>query len=427
MADDDDPVIASYDVCLTSSFSAAASDSSKLYLLQYPSHRSYKYPYNASVGQTPTALRLKPDAGFIEVDVPMNKDEYYNETAGERFGKAMAESRTISVGGSFGLAGGFGAGTTQARLKDIPVHDQPSVPAPLLETQTLGGKIPNQSTRDPIYLVGSLHQNQIHLTYLDAVVQMRPQLHHIDAEDETNQKRFAGGNNAGSSRQKPGLEPPAPKVESKAIEIKIRDTKDDTKDRTTNDNAKQLRDIQMDQWQKYEWVDEDEPSAKVLFDSRMRLVSDPRHTPKLQSCIGNGDWLDRMSAPREDGKKGLLAKLRGRERERARRKKAEEEKRQRQKEASGAESASHGALIGMSDDSDLSSAEVTDDDIPEEDLAGVKDVEDEVRIKQEPAAPFPQSRRNLISSATKPGSSNPPKKRGRPRKNPPTDSIPLGD
>ncbi|KIW34402.1 uncharacterized protein PV07_01180 [Cladophialophora immunda] len=427
MADDDDPVIASYDVCLTNSNSSVARDSSKLYLLQYPSHRPYHKPYNATMAQTPTALRLKPEAGFIEVDIPMGQ-KYYSEVAGERFGKAVAESRTINAGGSFGLAGGFGAGTAQTRLKDIPMHDQYAAPAPRLETQTLGGKIPIQSTRDPVYLVGCFHQNQIHLSYLDAVVQMRPQLHHIDAEDETNQRRFAGGSNTGSSRQKPGLEPPAPKVESKAIEIKIRETKDDTKDRTMNDNARQLRDIQTDQWQSYKWVDEDEPTAKAALDSQMRLVSDPMQTlPKLQSCISNGDWLDKMSAPREDGKKGLLAKLRGRERERARRKKAEEEKRQRQKEASGAASSSHGPLLGMSEDSDLSSPDITDDDLPDEDLATRKDTADDIQIKQEPAAPFPPSRRNLISAATKPGPSDPPKKRGRPRKNPPADSIPLGD
>ncbi|OAP64935.1 hypothetical protein AYL99_00907 [Fonsecaea erecta] len=428
MADDDDPVIASYDVCLASSISSPDRGSSKLYLLQYPSHRPYHIPYSAAISQAPTALRLKSEAGFIEIDVPMCTYDNYSEVAGERFGKAMAESRTINTGGSFGLAGGFGGGTTQPRLKDIPMHDQHTSPAPLLETQTLGGKIPNPSTRDPIYLVGCFRQNQIHLSYLDAVVQMRPQFHHIDAEDESIQRRAAGASNAGSSRPKPGLEPPAPKVESKAIEIKIRDTKDDSKDRAMNDNARQLRDIQMDQWQTYGWVDEDDPLAKTVLDSRMRLVSDPMHAPpKLHSCISNGDWLDRMSAPREDGKKGLLAKLRGRERERARRKKAEEEKRQRQKEASGAASSSHDLLVCMSEDSDLSSPDITDDDLPEEDLTAGKDVVDNIQIKQEPTAPFPSSRRNLISSSTKSGPSNPPKKRGRPRKNPAPDSIPFGD
>ncbi|EXJ56306.1 uncharacterized protein A1O5_12573 [Cladophialophora psammophila CBS 110553] len=427
MADDDDPVIASYDVCLTSSFSSDTKDSSKLYLLQYPSYRSHDRPYNAAWGQAPTSFRLKSEAGFIEIDIPMLTQGYYSESAGERFGRAVAESRTLNAGGSFGLAGGFGTGTAQMRLKDIPMHDQPPSPAPLLNTQTLGGKIANQSARDPIYLVGCFHQNRIYLSYLDAVVQMRPQLHHIDAEDEINQKRFTGGNNASSSRQKPGLEQPAPKVESKAIEIKIRDTKDDSKDRTMNENARQLRDIQMDQWQKYEWVDEDEPSAKTVFGSRMCLDSDQLHAlPKLQSCISNGDWLDKMSAPREDGKKGLLSKLRGRERERARRKKAEEEKRQRQKEANGAASSSHGPLLNMSEDSDLSSPEITDDDLAEEHSATAKNAVDDIQIKQEPAASFPASRRNLMSSATKSVPSNPPKKRGRPRKNPPADSIPVG-
>ncbi|EXJ55195.1 hypothetical protein A1O7_08121 [Cladophialophora yegresii CBS 114405] len=410
MADEDDPVVASYDVCLSSNVFSGDAGSSNLYLLQYPSHRPRSKPYNAARSQAPTFLRLKPEAGFVEVDVPILKHEHYNENQGQRFGKAMADSRTLQAGGSYGLAGGFGTGSVQPRVRDVPMHDQINAPVPALDTQTLGGKITKPTARDPIYLIGYVHQNKIQLSHLDAIVQMRPQLHHIDAEEELNQKRAQGGANAGASRQKPGMEPPAPKVESKAIEIKIKDNKDDMKDRTMKDNARQLRDILVDPWQNHEWVDEDEEEARTALRASLGSA-DSVPLPKLRSALGNGDWLEKMSAPREEGKKGLLSKLRGRERERARRKKAEEEKRQRQREAAGNAPESSGPFLDMSDDSELSSPEITDDDLADEVAASEMKATEEVQVKEEPA-PFPATKRSLLASAPI------PKKRGRPRKNP---------
>ena len=412
MADEDDPIVASYDVCFNSSDAADAREGPKLYLLQYPAHRPHTKPYNAARSQAPTSLRLKPEAGFLEVEIPILTHENYNDLNGERFGKAMADSRTLQAGGSYGLAGGFGAGSAPARLRDIPAHECIQVPAPLLTTQTLSGKIPKSSAREPIYVLGCLHKGKIQLSHLDAVVQMRPQLHHIDAEDESKQKRLQGGTNAGASRQKEGTEAQPPKIESKAIEIKIKDNKDDGKARMMNDGATHLRDIQMDQWQNHEWVDEDEDEARTALNAYMRGSSGlDTLMPILWSSLSNGDWLDRMSAPREDGKKGLLAKLRGRERERARRKKAEEEKRQRQREAVGHSTGTNGPLLDMSEDSELSSPDVTDDDLPEEIVAPAKKLAPDVQVKEEPA-PFPTSKRSLLTSPPT------PKKRGRPRKNP---------
>lgn len=360
MADEDDPVVASYDVYLTDPLSSNEANTSRLFLLQYPAHRPYSKPYNATGKQTPTALRVKSKSGFVEVDIPILLHENYNASTGEKYGKAVADSRTIHLGGTHGLAGGF-TSSAHSRLRDVPQHEDFLSSSPFLRTQTLGGKIVAPTARDPIYLLGCFRQNQIHLSHLDAVVQMRPQLHHIDAEDELSQKRAQTSTGPAAAKQKAAANGATVKVESKAIEIKIKDTKDDPKDRSLNENAKMLRDIQVDDWDEHEWIDEEESDAKNAFESLLHLA--PSGTPsasRLKSSISNGDWLDKMSAPREDGKKGLLAKLRGRERERARRKKAEEEKRQRQREAAGAAASSHGPAMDMSSDSDLSTPEASD-------------------------------------------------------------------
>ncbi|KAK5264857.1 hypothetical protein LTR99_009063 [Exophiala xenobiotica] len=406
MDDEDDPVVASYNVYLTDAPVSNSNDpSSKLFVLQYPSHRRRSKPYNAALSQAPTSLRWKPDTGFLEVDVPILTNEYYNYNAAEKYGKAIKDSRTIQVGGSHGLAGGFNAGPVQSRMRDVPMHENSHSAAPLLGSQTLGGKLVAQSPRDPIYLVGCFHRDQLHLSHVDAVVQMRPQLHHIDAEDEITQKRLQA--NTPNARQKPGLETPAPKVESRAIEIKIKDNKEDNRDRSLNENARLLRDIQVDDWQHHEWVDQDDDDAEAAFSRLLHSRSGADNSPvKLRSSIGNGDWLDKMSAPREDGKKGLLAKLRGRERERARRKKAEEEKRQRLKEASGAAVDPSSTMLDVSSDSDLTTPGASDSEVEEDiTMAGTQEVEP-VTIKEEPTA----------SDSLPMTTSSGPKKRGRPKK-----------
>ncbi|KAK5059796.1 hypothetical protein LTR84_009679 [Exophiala bonariae] len=359
MADDDDPVVASYDVFLTEPHSENDTSTSKLFLFQYPAHRSNKRPYNASRNQTPTALRVKPKSGFVEVDVPILLQENYNILVGEKYGKAVADSRTLHAGGAHGLAGGF-TSSAHSRMRDVPPQEDFLAMPPVLQTQSLGGKIVPPSARDPIYLLGCFRQNQIHLSQLDAVVQMRPQLHHIDAQEEQ-QKRAQSLTGPAAARQKPGANGVPGKVESKAIEIKIKDTKDDPKDRSLNENARSLRDIQVEEWDEHEWVDEEDDDAKEASDSLLHLsFAGTPSASRLKSRISNGDWLDKMSAPREDGKKGLLAKLRGRERERARRKKAEEEKRQRQREAAGPATSVHGLALDMSSDSDLSTPDASD-------------------------------------------------------------------
>ncbi|KAI1611054.1 Sin-like protein conserved region-domain-containing protein [Exophiala viscosa] len=415
MDDEDDPVVASYDVYLTSApAKSSKADSSKIYVLQYPSHRKKSRPYNVARGQAPTSFRLKPTTGFLEVDVPMFTEGNYNPDMGEKLGKALSRSHTLEVGGSHGLGGGFSSGgPAPSRMVDIPMHDRPPVGDTMLASQTLGGKIVAPSARDPIYFLGRFEDNQLNLTRVNGVVQLRPQLHHLDAEDELNQKRFQTGNNAAAAKQKPGLETSAQKMESKAISIKIKDTKEDARDRSLNENARLLRDIQVEPWQHHYWIDEDEEGSRAAFETTMHLGGDGGEPKlKLKSALSNGDWLDKMSAPREDGKKGLLAKLRGRERERARRKKAEEEKRQRQREVADGTTIEANNTLDMSSDSDLSSPEASESEAGEDmTMTGTENV-DSVPIKEEPTASG-----SISNAATT------PKKRGRPKKNPGPDAA----
>ncbi|KPI38506.1 uncharacterized protein AB675_4193 [Cyphellophora attinorum] len=396
----DDPVIASYDLILSSPpgsdavvHDAAPSDKPGVLVLQYPAHRPAARPYCAALRQKPSTLRYKKATGIVEVDVPMLTTDNYNHEAGNRYGAAMTDSRTVSIGGSHGLVGGFNAGPTQVgSLHDVPAHQNGEAPPPLA-TQTLGGKIAKPSEKDPIYFLAAVRDGEIHLSHLDALVQLRPQLHHIDAEEENNQRRLhlSGGS---ANAKKPGVEI-TPKIESKAIEIKLKDSKEDPRDRSLNANTKLLRDIQTEPWQRHDWVDQDDALAKSQGDAFLWRNGEVDAPATLKSALSNSDWLDRMSAPREDGKKGLLAKLRGRERERARRKKAEEEKK-KLKESAQPPGPSKGPLLEQSSDSELSSPDVSDleQDADDQGMDVQINADALVEIKAEPEAePAPSRRR----------------------------------
>ena len=330
----------------------------KLLLLQYPSHRPKAKPYNDREFAKPTSLRLKPQTGLLELDVPIDTHDNYNTRKGSQYGNSLQQSRIIREGGTHGLAGGFNAGPAGRHTRDEAIarsathvlgndNDQDR-----LVTQTLGGKIVKPVAGDPVYMLGVFRDDELHLTHLDALVQVRPQLHHLDASDELERGIGAGGR---VSKALPNGEVAETKLESKALDIKIKSSGDGS-DINLNTNSKLLRAIQQEPWQKYRWEDEESPSSHARFMKHMHLsfptgidgAPDPAGVAKLDTAISNQDWLDKMSAPRiEHGKKGdrgLINKVRGRERERQRRKRNEEARRQRAREAkhAGPSTGAHG-------------------------------------------------------------------------------------
>ena len=198
-AEEDDPVVASYAVYIAPPSQSASL--SKLLLLQYPAHRPSSKPYNNRTLQKPTSLRIKPTTGLLELDVPIDTRDNYNKPKGSEYGRALKRSRVSQQGGTHGLAGGFNTGVVGRRyqldgvnLRDVPTHpgsdsNVSSDPEDTITTQTLGGKIASTSSGDPIYMLGAFRGSELHLSHLDALVQVRPQLHHLDAADELERSR----------------------------------------------------------------------------------------------------------------------------------------------------------------------------------------------------------------------------------------------
>ena len=422
----DDPVVASYDVYVAPPVShpnAQITDltttPSKVYLLQYPAHRPQHKPYSSSTHQKPTSLRIKPNTGLLELEIPIDTHSNYSHRKGTQYGTALKSSRIASQGHSHGLAGGFNTGVVPHRFRqpqaDVQMRDVPPYVGTsgatvsddeddkgIISTQVLGGKLVQPASGDPVYMLGTFRpaENSLHLSYLDAVVQVRPQLHHLDAEDEVD--RNAGRSVGQSSYTQFGRSGPErllaadaaanTKIESKAVDVKFKSA-EDSQDLNLNTNAKLMRAIQAEHWERYDWVDE-AANGSVNKRAKLRYFSGSGgKSTKLESAIGNQDWLDKMSAPREvNGKKTLMAKVKGREREKARRKKNDEAKRAAQQKVV---TTIGGFVAEEEPTAEESGAETTDTEAePEHEIIDVPGAEEMEEVKEEPEPePAPAPRR----------------------------------
>jgi len=157
---DSDPVVASYDVYLTDSEISR-------YVLQYLD-RPANQAYDDRHGQKPTALRLKPQTGLVEVDVPISTRVNYDVGKGLRYGDAMKKSRSAREGGAYGMAGGFSGGSAgsggggKVKMEDGDVEmggikkgGDAEDTASLLRLQTLGGRKKTPEDGDPVYMLAA--------------------------------------------------------------------------------------------------------------------------------------------------------------------------------------------------------------------------------------------------------------------------------
>ncbi|KAL2843294.1 Sin-like protein conserved region-domain-containing protein [Aspergillus pseudoustus] len=294
---DSDPIIASYDIYLTDS------DISR-YVLQYLD-RPTGHAYDDNNGQKPVAFRQKPKTGLVEVDVPINTRVNYDLGKGLRFGDALRKSRSAREGGAYGMAGGFSVGGgsaggngAQGKVKSEEgqgsaqqrgLGSNEGTDASLLKVQTLGGRIKNPEDGDPVYMLAAFRGDKLHLSPVTAVVQLHPQLHHLDAMDEMPKGRGGKGRKEGEEDR--------PEPEARTIDMKVKSAED--KEVQVAGNLELLKQMQDEQWKTYDWVDAENEESWQIYDNYM-MHQDVEELPQLESAINSEDYLDKMSAPRID-------------------------------------------------------------------------------------------------------------------------------
>jgi len=154
---DEDPVVREYDIFMTSELAR------NLYLFQYPV-RSRQKPYTKAQNSCPIDARLKPKAGLVEVDIPVNVGVNFDQEKGRVWGDVLRKAQQAKENGFAGKAiGGPGSrggkrrkvkgGDDEEEEDDIMLVDfQEAVnKGRVLSTQTLGSKMQPDEAR---YMVG---------------------------------------------------------------------------------------------------------------------------------------------------------------------------------------------------------------------------------------------------------------------------------
>jgi len=167
-SDPDDPIIASYDVYLKPQIA----DGRKIYILQFP-NRDMHEPYTAANHCQPTELRIKPESGMVELDVPIDYKHNYDRQKGIKWGGAMKKSDHARGVGAHGLPAGFGIGGAQSKgkgqtadaereeiEKKLRDFDGAVEQGEALAKQTLGGQIARREEHSPQYMIGTFREGE---------------------------------------------------------------------------------------------------------------------------------------------------------------------------------------------------------------------------------------------------------------------------
>ncbi|KAK5107612.1 hypothetical protein LTR62_000947 [Meristemomyces frigidus] len=306
--EEDDPVTAEYDVYLT------PPKSEQIILLQYP-NRLRTRPYNDRHGARPSNVRIKPETGHLEVDVNLSTNYNFNKYKSLQWGDALETSRDIhNSTGTYGPAAGFSAAKprTAGRLavtdqadrqnqiqNDLAFFHGAEADNKVMHVQTLGGQIIKHDSADevgkPIYFVGAFRDNQLHLTKVDGTAQMRPQFHHLDAEEQ--RARIAASRAASSEV---GAESARPAAEARALLAREKKRDDGDKSRLEDLIKADLQAAEAEEWCGLEYVDEDMDAAYELFGDRM-FVRDVEQAQRLRSGVDVWEYLDLVAKPRKGG------------------------------------------------------------------------------------------------------------------------------
>lgn len=288
---DEDEVTAEYDVFITPSLAE------QIYLLQFPI-RSRDQPYNERNASKPVEMRMKPDSGFLEMDIDMSTHTNFNKRQGLVWGEAMRKAQASGVS-TFGAAAGFGPGTVRSARPGRGGEGENSLDENLnrfknavdknyvFHKQTLGGQILREEDGAPNYMLGSFRGKELHLTRVDGIVQMRPQFHHVDAVTHVEK--------GGTAREAEDARPPP---QARGLVQSYKDNRD-TEDPSAA-KAKNLMQLALEEpWTKIQYHDEDEIESYDAYHTKL-FVQDAGNAAKLKSSMSNEEYLDAISAPRND-------------------------------------------------------------------------------------------------------------------------------
>jgi DNA-directed RNA polymerase-3 subunit RPC5 len=173
MEDDEDPVIAEYDVFITPEMHE------QIYVLQYL-NRDGGNGLRRSNNSGPLQLRVKEQSGFVEVDIPMDIRKNFSRPAGVKWGEALRKTKGFGQK-AYGISSGFervmprpsraGAAGTNGTPAPVAIEDDDNLEewvthfedanekGHVLNTQTFGGQIAKEDGKGPSYMLGTFRDS----------------------------------------------------------------------------------------------------------------------------------------------------------------------------------------------------------------------------------------------------------------------------
>lgn len=278
---------------------------------------------------------MKPKTNFMELDIATNVTSNFDKSKGLLWGSAMKTANDSGAAG-FGMASGFGKGSRgnelfnpekkgrKAREPGAPTggrtraekFDDANEAGKVLNKQTLGGQIVLPAEGKPMYMLGTFRQStvtfplpcrsqhnkehrllttfveELHLTQVTGVCQMRPQFHHIDARAQ-----IVKAAQAHKERKAAGETPR--QAEARVVGQSARATGADGEEINISGTSKFLTDAAEEPWTTLTYHDEDQEASYDSYAEKMFIDKKKIETlPRLAAGMGNEVFLDAISAPR---------------------------------------------------------------------------------------------------------------------------------
>jgi DNA-directed RNA polymerase III subunit RPC5 len=276
----------------------------------------------------------------MELDIGMN---IHGDTFDKAKGVTLGDSMRIAKEGglnAFGVASGFGKGgrtnelfaaeraqlqpTSEERIDDMVFNfEETARKGCVLNKKTLGGQIVRPEHGQPTYMLGAfrgseycdftrlLHnaangtQEELHLSHIEGVAQMRPQFHHIDAKSQLAKAK--------SARDRPGNES-ARFNEPRLIQQTAR-TAGDGEEINIAKTSEYLTAASEEHWLRLKYNDEDVRASFPFLMNTYSLeksedaylaygeslfLNDTLSAKHLGSPLSNEEYLDEISIARPD-------------------------------------------------------------------------------------------------------------------------------
>lgn len=217
--------------------------------------------------------------------MPIAHSFNYNEPKASAWSEALARAGPEG----WGAAGGFMGRPAGSAREDEP--------APQMGAQTLGGLVTRPEKGGPVYMVGAFRGEELHLTPVGGVVQLRPQFHHLDAAIFMARSGGAGRGAAGAGFEVSGgaASGRAQPRGAKSVHLQTRAGEDGV---APGASAKELLQAAwVEPWVRLRYHDEEDTVSYEAYHDRL-LGGEEGEEGELVAGMSGSEYLERISGRR---------------------------------------------------------------------------------------------------------------------------------